>query len=139
MRYAYREKPYRQPGTVKNWIYHRGDIYLANLNPFKGCEQGGTRPVLVLSNDIGNFFSPLITIAPITSHLKKLDLPTHVLLKDVRGLTTDSVVCLEQIKGIDKLRVLKYLGKISKEQMEEVEEAAMESLGMPIPECVDAP
>ena len=124
---------------MKNWIWRRGDIYLANLNPFKGCEQGGTRPVLVLSNDIGNFFSPLITIAPITSHLKKLDLPTHVLLKDVRGLTTDSVVCLEQIKGIDKLRVMKYLGKISKEQMEEVEEAAMESLGMSIPECVDAP
>ena len=135
----YKDKLYRQPGTVKNWIWRRGDIYLANLNPFKGCEQGGTRPVLVLSNDIGNFFSPLITIAPITSHLKKLDLPTHVLLKDVRGLTTDSVVCLEQIKGIDKLRVLKYLGKISKEQMEEVEEAAMESLGMPLPECVDAP
>ena len=135
----YKDKLYRQPGTVKNWIWRRGDIYLANLNPFKGCEQGGTRPVLVLSNDIGNFFSPLITIAPITSHLKKLDLPTHVLLKDVRGLTADSVVCLEQIKGIDKLRVLKYLGKISKEQMEEVEEAAMESLGMPIPECVDAP
>ena len=140
MRYESRNKKLnRQPGTVKNWIWRRGDIYLANLNPFKGCEQGGTRPVLVLSNDIGNFFSPLITIAPITSHLKKLDLPTHVLLKDVRGLTTDSVVCLEQIKGIDKLRVLKYLGKISKEQMEEVEEAAMESLGMPIPECVDAP
>ena len=135
----YKDKLYRQPGTVKNWIWRRGDIYLANLNPFKGCEQGGTRPVLVLSNDIGNFFSPLITIAPITSHLKKLDLPTHVLLKDVRGLTTDSVVCLEQIKGIDKLRVMKYLGKISKEQMEEVEEAAMESLGMPIPECIDAP
>ena len=135
----YKDKLYRQPGTVKNWIWRRGDIYLANLNPFKGCEQGGTRPVLVLSNDIGNFFSPLITIAPITSHLKKLDLPTHVLLKDVRGLTTDSVVCLEQIKGIDKLRVMKYLGKISKEQMEEVEEAAMESLGMSIPECVDAP
>ena len=135
----YKDKLYRQPGTVKNWIWRRGDIYLANLNPFKGCEQGGTRPVLVLSNDIGNFFSPLITIAPITSHLKKLDLPTHVLLKDVRGLTTDSVVCLEQIKGIDKLRVLKYLGRISKEQMEEVEEAAMESLGMQIPECIDAP
>ena len=52
MRYESKEKkPYRQPGTVKNWIYRRGDIYLANLNPFKGSEQGGTRPVLVLSND----------------------------------------------------------------------------------------
>ena len=140
MRYETNEnKFYRQPGTVSNWIYKRGDIYLANLNPFKGIEQGGTRPVLVVSNDIGNFYSDLLIIAPITSHLKKLDLPTHVLLKDVRGLTTDSVVCLEQPKGIDKLRIIRYLGKISKEQMEAVDEAALESLGITLPECVEAP
>ena len=132
-------KFYRQPGTVNNWIYKRGDIYLANLNPFKGVEQGGTRPVLVVSNDIGNFYSDLLIIAPITSHLKKLDLPTHVLLKDVRGLTTDSVVCLEQPKGIDKQRIIKYLGKISKEQMKAVDEAALESFGIALPECVEAP
>ena len=79
MRYESRNKKLnRQPGKVKNWIYHRGDIYLANLNPFKGSEQGGTRPVLVLSNDIGNYYSSLITIAPITSQLKKTQQPTHV-------------------------------------------------------------
>ena len=140
MRYESNEnKFYRQPGTVDNWIYHRGDIYLANLNPFKGVEQGGTRPVLVVSNDIGNFFSELLLIAPITSQIKKLDQPTHVLLQNVRGLSTDSVVCLEQIKGIDKLRILKYLGKISKEQMAAVDEAALESLGIELPECVEAP
>jgi mRNA interferase MazF len=140
MRYESKDKkPYRQPGTVKNWIYRRGDIYLANLNPFKGSEQGGTRPVLVLSNDIGNFYSTLITIAPITSQLKKVEQPTHVLLENVRGLSSESMVCLEQIHAIDKLRILKYLGKISKEQMSAVEDAALESLGMPIPECVEAP
>ena len=88
-------KTYRQPGTVNNWIYKRGDIYLANLNPFKGVEQGGTRPVLVVSNDIGNFFSELLLIAPITSQIKKIEQPTHVLLKNVRGLSSDSIVCLE--------------------------------------------
>ena len=140
MRYESNEnKFYRQPGTVSNWIYKRGDIYLANLNPFKGCEQGGTRPVLVVSNDIGNFFSELLLIAPITSQIKKMEQPTHVLLQNVRGLSTDSVVCLEQIKGIDKLRILKYLGKISKEQMAAVDEAALESLGIELPECVEAP
>ena len=123
MRYESKEKkPYRQPGTVKNWIYRRGDIYLANLNPF-----------------IGNFYSTLITIAPITSQLKKVEQPTHVLLENVRGLSSESMVCLEQIHAIDKLRILKYLGKISKEQMSAVEDAALESLGMPIPECVEAP
>ena len=140
MRYESRIKKHnRQPGTVKNWIYRRGDIYLANLNPFKGSEQGGTRPVLVLSNDIGNFYSSLITIAPITSQLKKIQQPTHVMLDNVRGLSTESMVCLEQIHAIDKMRILKYLGKISKDQMSAVEDAALESLGMPIPECVDAP
>ena len=133
------KKTYRQPGTVNNWIYKRGDIYPANLNPFKGVEQGGARPVLVVSNDIGNFFSELLLIAPITSQIKKIDQPTHVLLKNVRGLSTDSIVCLEQIKGIDKLRILKYLGKISKEQMAAVDEAALESLGIELPECVEAP
>ena len=129
MRYESRDKKlHRQPGTVKNWVYHRGDIYLANLNPFKGSEQGGTRPVLVLSNDIGNFFSSLITIAPITSQLKKTTQPTHVLLNNVRGLSAESMVCLEQIHAIDKMRILKYLGKVSKNQMSAVEDAALESL-----------
>ena len=95
--------------------------------------------MLVLSNDIGNFYSTLITIAPITSQLKKVEQPTHVLLENVRGLNSESMVCLEQIHAIDKLRILKYLGKISKEQMSAVEDAALESLGMPIPECVEAP
>ena len=63
----------------------------------------------------------------------------YVLLKDVRGLTTDSVVCLEQPKGIDKQRIIKYLGKISKEQMKAVDEAALESFGIALPECVEAP
>ena len=94
---------------------------------------------MVVSNDIGNFFSELLLIAPITSQIKKMDQPTHVLLQNVRGLSTDSVVCLEQIKGIDKLRILKYLGKISKEQMAAVDEAALESLGIELPECVEAP
>ena len=95
--------------------------------------------MLVLSNDIGNFYSSLITIAPITSQLKKTRQPTHVLLDNVRGLSSESMVCLEQIHAIDKMRILRYLGKISKDQMSAVEDAALESLGMPIPECVDAP
>ena len=133
------EKRVRQPGTVKDWVYRRGDIYMANLNPFKGSEQGGTRPVLILSNDIGNLFSSLIIVAPITSQLKKTKQPTHVLLQNVRGLSTESMVCLEQIDTIDKLRIQKYIGRLKREQMAAVEEAALESLGMPIPECVEAP
>ena len=39
----------------EDWIYKRGDLYYANLNPYFGSEQGGTRPVLVLQNNVGNF------------------------------------------------------------------------------------
>ena len=129
----------REPGRVKNWIYRRGDIYLANLNPYKGSEQGGIRPVLVLSNDVGNHYSTMITIAPITSRLKKREQPTHVILRNVRGLRCDSMICLEQVHAIDKLRIRAYLGRISRAQMSAIEKAALHSLGMSIPECVAAP
>ena len=130
---------HRNPCRNKDWIYRRGDIYLANLNPFKGSEQGGTRPVLVLQNNDGNFFCPTLIVAPITTQLKKLNLPTHCYFEKVRGLPAPSMVSLEQIKTIDKCRIEKYLGKMTREQMMKVEDAIRESLGMEIPECVEAP
>lgn len=51
----------------EDWIYKRGDLYYANLNPYFGSEQGGTRPVLVLQNNVGNFFCPTLIVAPLTS------------------------------------------------------------------------
>ena len=123
----------------KNWVYRRGDIYMANLNPFRGSEQGGTRPVVVLQNDDGNFHGPTLIIAPLSSKIKKLGQPTHVLLRRGRGLNTDSIVELEQIKTIDKSRVQRYIGKVTREQMELIDEAIHKSLGLYIPECVEAP
>ena len=78
-------------------------------------------------------------MAPLSSKLKKPNLPTHFLLKKGRGLMTDSIVELEQIKTIDKCRIQRYIGKITPEQMSGVEEAIQKSLGMYIPECVEAP
>lgn len=129
----------RDPSQNKDWVYRRGDIYIANLNPFKGSEQGGTRPVLVLQNNDGNYFCPTLIVAPLSSKLKKPNLPTHFLLKKGRGLMTDSIVELEQIKTIDKCRIKRYVGKITRTQMSGVEDAIRESLGMEIPECVEAP
>ena len=122
-----------------NWIYRRGDVYLANLNPFTGSEQGGTRPVVTVSNDVGNYFSSMVTVLPITSQLKKPDQPTHVMIDNVRGLSKPSMVCAEQPKSISKIRIKKYLGRISREKMEEIDEAVLTHFGIEIPECVDAP
>ena len=133
------EKPRRDPSSVKNWIYRRGDIYLVDFDPVVGSEQGGVRPGLVLQNDIGNFVSPTMVVAPVTTQLKRLDLPTHVLLENVRGLNATSMAVIEQPKPIDKQRIRRYLGKINKEQMKAVEAAMLIEFGMEIPECVEAP
>lgn len=95
----------------ENWTYRRGDIYLANLNPYFGSEQGGTRPVLLLQNNTGNFYCPTLIVAPLTARRgKKPHQPTHYLLSSVKGMDGASVVLLEQIKTIDKRRVVRYIG-----------------------------
>lgn len=122
----------------KNWIYRRGDIYFANLNPFRGSEQGGTRPVLVLQNDTGNFFCPTLIVAPLTTKVyKKQTLPSHFVLKHVKGLGAESIVLLEQIKTIDKSRILNYVGKVLPSEMNGVDEAMRISLGISVPEGAD--
>lgn len=124
----------------ENWSYKRGDIYKANLNPFKGSEQGGTRPVVVLQNNIGNIFSPTLVIAPLTSKVyNKSDIPTHYIVRDVPQLSEESLVLLEQIKTIDKQRVIEYIGRVSKEDMKGIEEALRVSLGIEIPAEIEAP
>ena len=93
----------------------RGDIYYAELNPVIGSEQGGTRPVLIISNDIGNKHSPTVIIAPITSRIHtKAKLPTHTLIKDFDGLDKNSIILFEQIRTIDKQRLREYLGTLDR-------------------------
>ncbi len=122
-----------------DWHFRRGDIYMADLNPFKGSEQGGRRPVLLLQNNDGNYFSNTLIIAPMTTQLKKLDQPTHFLIRDNRALAAPSMVEFEQIKTIDKSRVISYIGKLTKEQMVEADDYIKVSLGMYIPETEEAP
>ncbi len=124
----------------EDWIYRRGDIYVADLDPYIGSEQGGTRPVVVLQNNTGNYYCPTLIVAPITSrYYKKTDMPTHYHVKQAEGLDVPSVVLLEQIKTIDKRRVRRFLGKMSRRQMEEIGEVIETSLGLYVPEDVEAP
>ena len=99
--------------------FHRGDIYSADLSPGIGSEQSGSRPVLILQNNVGNCFSPTIIIAAITSVSKKSrKFPTHYHLNDRCGLVKPSVVMLEQIRTIDKSRLKNYIGHLNKDDME---------------------
>ena len=124
----------------KDWKYLRGDIYFADMEPHIGSEQGGTRPVLLLQNNTGNFYCPTLIVAPLTARRgKKPHQPTHYLLNSVKGMDGASVVLLEQIKTIDKRRVVRYIGRVSREQMDGVNEALQISLGLYIPEEMEAP
>lgn len=118
----------------ENWNYRRGDIYLVDLGMNVGSEQGGCRPVLLLQNDVGNHFGPTLIVAPVTSrYWKKSKQPTHTLLEGIQNLNSPSVVLAEQLLTIDKMRVMKYLGKVPEKQMLAVDRAVKISLGLEPP------
>ncbi len=72
----------------------RGDIFYADLSPVRGSEQGGTRPVLILQNDIGNQYSPTTIVAAITSQISKAKMPTHVEISGSRSGLDKRFSCL---------------------------------------------
>ena len=109
----------------------RGDIYYADLNPVVGSEQGGTRPVLVISNDIGNKHSPTVIIAAITSRVrKKKKLPTHLYLEQIEGLPANSIILFEQLRTIDKKRLREHIGMLDSQQILTADNALLISLGL---------
>lgn len=101
----------------------RGDIFYANLNPSVGSEQSGIRPLLIVQNDIGNKYSPTVIGVAITSKEKTI-LPTHILIKkEDSNLPHDSIILTEQIRTIDKSRLIKKVGELNSNIMEKVKEA----------------
>ena len=115
---------------MKDEKIYRGDIYLANLNPYKGSEQGGKRPVIIIQNDVGNHYSPTVIVTAVTSRFfKKRALPTHVLI-DNAELEKNSLALLEQIRTIDKSRLIRKIGRVPEEKMKEIDRAIFVSLAL---------
>ena len=109
----------------------RGDIVLAGLEPVKGSEQGGVRPVLVIQNDEGNKFSPTTIIAPITSKEFSKEFPTNVAIsKQESRLNNNSTVLLNQIRTIDNSRLIKKIGLLDNFTMNKVNRAIKVSLAV---------
>lgn len=109
----------------------REDIYYAEFNPVIGSKQGGTRPVLIISNDIGNRHSPTVIVAAITSRAHtKAKLPTHTAIKDFEGLNKDSIILLEQIRAIDKKRLKEHIGTLDNKDILTADKALLISLGL---------
>ena len=109
----------------------RGDIYYAYLDDGIGSEQSGYRPVLVVQNDKGNKYSPTVIIAAITSNTSKKPLPTHVhISKESSRLPEDSIILMEQLRTIDKARLLSFVCHVDDGLIPQIDEAAMCSLGI---------
>ena len=102
---------------------HRGEIYYADLNPVVGSEQGGIHPVLILQNEVGNWFSPTVIVAAMTARGGKAHLPTHVPVGTDSGLRRPSLVLAEQVRTIDKSRLLERVGMLPPEKQEQVDRA----------------
>lgn len=114
----------------------KGNIYYANLDPVVGSEQGGNRPVVVVSNNIGNSHSPTIMVAPITSSdNNKNDLPTHVEIKE--KLKNDSIILTEQIRSIDKTRLKEFKGRVNRKTELKIDEALIIAFGINIEKLTD--
>lgn len=105
----------------------RGEIYIADLTASEGSEQNGVRPVLVIQNDKGNTYAPTVIIAPISSRMHKAAFPTHVVLK---GMQRPSFAALEQIRTIDKRRLIKQIGRIDDTTQSRVNHAIRVSLSV---------
>jgi len=111
----------------------RGEVYQANLDPVTGSEQGGTRPVLIVSRDALNANAPIVIVVPLTSRDNKKRLyPTHVELAAGEGsLSKNSVALCEQLRAVSKNRLTKRLGKLSSQRMSLIEATLIIALDLP--------
>ena len=109
----------------------RGEIYLVNFDPTIGSEINKTRPALIIQNNIANENSPIIIIAAITSKFDNRLYPTEVRIDPPEGgLNQISVVLLNQIRSIDRQRLIRKIGVISIEKLHEVDRAIQISFGL---------
>jgi mRNA interferase MazF len=118
----------RRPKVVRP---KRGEVYLVTFDPTMGAEIQKTRPALVVQNDIANRHSPITIVAAITSQFDEPLYPTEVLIQPPEGgVTIPSVVLLNQIRSIDKRRLVRRLGILTPATMEWVDRAILVSLGL---------
>ena len=107
----------------------RGDIFMADLNPIIGSEQGGIRPVVVVQNNTANCYSPNLIVAPVTSNTaKKPDHQAHVLVDGNRAFLQPSMILAESVQTISKGRLIRPMGRLSIPELIRLNYALLNSL-----------
>ncbi len=115
-----------------NKKHKRGDIFLVQLDPVRGSEQGGTRPCVVVQNDQGNTFSPTTIVIPLSASIPETVYPFHTLLQpDETGLPKPCVAKCEQLKVVAvRERFIKRLGTLTVQGLRRLEKSLLYELGM---------
>ena len=103
----------------------RGDVYDARLDPVEGSEQSGSRPVVIVSRDAINASSPIVSAAPCTTYREgRRVYPSQVIVRAPEGgLDVDSVILGEQVRALDKRRLLRRRGELKGTTMAQLNEA----------------
>ena len=104
-------------------LIKRGEVYLVNFDPTVGAEAKKTRPALVVSNDINNFHSPIVSISPITSNVTRVYSFEIEVPPGTGGLKVRSKIMINQTRAVDKIRLIKKLGQLPTGLMEEANQA----------------
>ena len=112
-------------------IVRRGEIWLADLNPIRGSEQAGVRPVLIFQNDLVSKFSTTALTIPLTTNLRRASLPTCVQIsKGDGGLASDSVALCHQLRVLDRMRLQRKLGSVRQSTLLTIESVVLFTLGI---------
>jgi mRNA interferase MazF len=101
----------------------RGEVFLVNFDPTVGAEAKKTRPAVVVSNDVNNAHSPIVSISPITSNVTKIYSFEVEIPSGMGGLRTRSKIMVNQTRAVDKIRLIRKLGHLSKGLMDSVNQA----------------
>jgi mRNA interferase MazF len=110
-------------GPLMTASIKRQDVFLVNFDPTVGAEAKKTRPALVVSNNINNAHSPIVSISPITSNVTRVYSFEVEVLAGIGGLNTRSKVMVNQTRAVDKVRLIRRLGNLPDEIMEEINNA----------------
>jgi len=111
-----------------------GEVYLADLNPTRGSEQAGIRPVITVQRDTLDRFTTTVVVVPVTSNLRRAKIPGKIILPAGEGgLTQDSVVLCYQVVALDRQRLIQKLGNISADYLSKLKVALQYTLHMDEP------
>jgi mRNA interferase MazF len=109
----------------------RGEVWLADLNPIRGSEQAGIRPVVIFQNDRINAYTTTVVAIPFTTNLRRASLPSCVrIAAGDGGLSSDSVALCHQLRVLDSTRLIRRLGKLSRASLLTVERCILFTLGI---------